>query len=488
MASRNASSRQSRSNTLGPQDDELWNSIASSSALVSESIVDSWPNNDNTPNDDSLSISSREIYSSSPTLKDAKGVNQHRYSPESIQRILDNQERMNAHLCGGDEINDLTLNAENQRNILPSVANSVSKAAGSIFRWVEVQKIKRQKEALEKAVEEQRRILLQESLQMLRLRDGVYQPDEHEDMGLQGNQTFQSLSAKDRTLSTLSFCGGAACVSDDEYQYDYDDDSRQSFEEYINAVQNSHWTGGDNDDESGVSFEHSIASKNSQAFKIGRPCHTVSGQGVAVQLQYLQKKRAQTRDENRINIQQEQSSVPFILTPDQMRTIALNGLPASIAFAKWKRLYCLQRDGDSFNTSFLRKVQGVERTLLVIQTTNDEVMGGYSNSPWENQGGGVGAAFYGSCQASLFKIDRFTNKVKIFPWSGNNRYVQVCDIHAKLLAFGGGGRDGAFGLCVEDDFAVGTTGECETFDNEPLCEECRFEILNVECWGFMASF
>ncbi len=115
-------------------------------------------------------------------------------------------------------------------------------------------------------------------------------------------------------------------------------------------------------------------------------------------------------------------------------------------------------------------------------------MGGYSNSPWENQSGSVGAAFYGSCQASLFKINKRNGDVQVFKWSGCNRYVQVCDVHAKLLAFGGGGKDGSFGLCVEDDFAVGTTGRCETFNNEPLCDEGRFEILNVECWGFMPDF
>lgn len=511
LKSRNKLHHHDQNHTLlrQPQDDKIWNSIASSSALVSESIVDSWPaderdhhnhRNDDDDDDDNSSFDAGHdtniTSSSTGRSRDnnpSRGINQHRYSPESIQRILEHQEQMNSNLFGQNEIDDVVDSDDaDHRKILPSVANSVSRAAGSIFRWVEVQKIKRQKEALEKAVEAQRRILLQESLHVIRARDGVYQPDESMDTGLSANQTFQNITSKDRTLSAISFCGGTACVSDEEFAYDYDDESNVGFDEYINSVQNSHFQGGD-DDQSGVSYDHSITSKSEQAFKIGRPCHTVSGQGVAVQLQYLDKRRTQAQsqsnqDESKINIQHEQSSVPFILTPDQMRTIALNGLPASIAFAKWKRLYCLQRDGDSFTTSFLRKVKGVERTLLVIKTTNDEVMGGYSNSPWESQGGSVGAAFYGSCQASLFKIDKHTNEVKIFPWSGSNRYVQVCDIHAKLIAFGGGGRDGAFGLCVEDDFAVGTSGSCETFNNEPLCEEGRFEILNVECWGFMASF
>ena len=40
---------------------------------------------------------------------------------------------------------------------------------------------------------------------------------------------------------------------------------------------------------------------------------------------------------------------------------------------------------------------------------------------------------------------------------GKNRYIQVCDVHAKLFAFRGGGKDGEYGLYVEDDFKRGRT-------------------------------
>ena len=128
-----------------------------------------------------------------------------------------------------------------------------------------------------------------------------------------------------------------------------------------------------------------------------------------------------------------------------MTTIASTGLPAPAAsllllFAKWRRLYSLQRDGSSFTgTTFLRKVEGHERsTLLVIQTTNSSILGAYSNSKWEKQGGSVGASFYGSALSCLFSLDTDT-----YWWDidfqvdsyGKNRYIQVCDVHAKLFAF-----------------------------------------------------
>lgn len=548
---------------------QLWSSIASSSAIVSESIVDTFPHNSrrspsrfittgtgtdtrtgsrtgsrsthrNSPLTENTNTNTKmestdptgptgpkgNMLSKSLSTSTEKGINHHNYSAESICRILDHHEHEH-HYDHHNHYHHHHQEEEEEEEGELQEKNFVSRATDSFMKWVHLQKIKRQKEALEKAVEEQRKILLQEAFRSVRQRDGKrmnhvkqhqhQHQQQYYDVGLEGNETFQNITSRERTLPSLSLCGGGtACVNDDDYTDEYyDDESRESasFEEYISSVQNctyiSSGDGGEDitttdDDESGIGYYREnlsfASSKDHDTFRIGKPCHTVSGQGVAVQLEILEEDTTssttsslqhlnQSNDEIlSINIQNEQNSVPFILNKDQMRTIALNGLPASIAYSKWQRLYCLQRDGDSFVNSFLRKVKGVERTLLVIQTTNHEILGGYSNSPWESQSGSVGAAFYGSCQASLFKINKKTGEVQVFPWTGSNRYVQVCDIHAKLLAFGGGGKEGSFGLCIEDDFSVGTTGKCETFDNDPLCEEGRFEILNVECWGFITAF
>jgi len=495
--------------------DQLWSSLASSSALVSETVLDSWPverkiqtsNSPLTPSqtrDDAERRSFSNSFSNdrfSPYNDDgSKGVNHHNYSPDSLRRILEQQQRekvIDAHSrqrfneqCGEDYIS---------HNIPGS--NLLVGAASYVSRWVQVQKIKRQKEALEKAVEEQRRILLRQTLCTERKRKEVRTKkpkDDYVDVGLSSNETFQNITRvrTKRTVSALSFCGGGSSsyVEDEDYDSTFDDDGSHFDDENTASdhnVKNSDLLTYDTEDGSAVSYD-SCSQQDEDTFMIGNPCHTVSGQGMAVQLQILEKTERKPKldfydDESKVNIIHERSSVPFILSPAQMKEIALDGLPTSLMFNRWKRLYCLQRDGDSFNSSFLKKVSGETRTLLVIETTNNEKMGGYSNSPWENQGGSVGAAFYGSCLASLFKINR-DDSVTVFKWSGRNRYVQVCDVHAKLLAFGGGGKDGAFGLCVEDDFAVGTTGRCETFNNEPLCDEGRFEILNVECWGFMPDF
>jgi hypothetical protein len=448
-------------------------------------------------------------------------------------------------------------------------ATSPSAIAGTFLdstkKWVEDQHRKRQQKALEKAVQDQRQILFQESLKQKSeeraLLRQMKKERERAEKGLKGNEAFQSMTNTMNQGSSggLLLCGGPRDLEDEDEYFEYSqrdseldndgeesevssedegdrgqqkfeyggDARRQELEAHqasIQSLEASAVYGGDyscftprNDDYPDDEFEsysqqHSSpprlkVSKNGEdeEYRIGSPHETFSGQGMAVQLQIIEKanqnhrKKAKSKkrrkSKNRkdddalkeVQVVPEESVVPFILNKTQMKMIATNGLPASILFSRWKRLYSLQRDGDSFG-AFLKKVAGESRTLLVIETTEREVMGAYVNSPWVNQGGNATTAFYGSAQACLFSIDQDTHEVKVYKWSGCNRYIQVCDIHSKLLAFGGGGKDGEFGLCVEDDFRMGSTGACETFANEPLCKQDRFEILNVECWGFMSGF
>ena len=175
--------------------------------------------------------------------------------------------------------------------------------------------------------------------------------------------------------------------------------------------------------------------------------------------------------------------LPFILSRSQMQTIAATGLPVSVKWCRWKRCYSLARDGDSFE-AMLRLVKSNEKTLLVIRSTTGAIFGGYADSTWQSPLQ-AGNTFYGTGQAMLYKIND-DNEVKIYKWSGMNRYIQLCDTVDKRLAMGGGGTGGNFGLCVEEDFSRGSTGPCQTFENEPLCEGGEFDILDFEVYGFLS--
>lgn len=180
----------------------------------------------------------------------------------------------------------------------------------------------------------------------------------------------------------------------------------------------------------------------------------------------------------------EENATPCLLNKEQRQQIAQHVLPTGIAYAKWKRIYSLSRDGDSFETC-LRLVKDYNQSLLIVRTSKNELFGGYADASWEHRSG-AGARFYGGSNSCLFSVpDSSKGKIKAYRWTGANRYIQLTDSHRKVLAFGGGGSEGSFGLCVESDFQRGSTGPCATFGNEPLCSEENFLIVDVEIFGFM---
>jgi len=191
---------------------------------------------------------------------------------------------------------------------------------------------------------------------------------------------------------------------------------------------------------------------------------------------------------------EEFSPSPQILQQSQMKSLISSGaLPPSLNFCKWKRLYSLTRDGDSFE-QFLRLVGTHDRTVLVVKTTHGRLFGGYADTRWEAKHFRQHSnSFYGSAQACLFRFPNYgsgrrEDKISIYKWSGANRYIQLCDFGKRTVAFGGGGTGGGFGLCIEDDFRRGTTGHCSTFENEALCEEGYFDVMDMEVWGFALDY
>jgi hypothetical protein len=429
------------------------------------------------------------------TNRGHKGVNRHFLTPEDLSALMNN-----------NNANYISQNAEcTNETSEQSTSNASVGLVESTKRWLYRQQIKRQKQALEIAVEEQRRILLEEQKKNHTLQALAAQEwGDLTEKDLNHNVTFQSLTNANANTQNNRYvhqnlvgglCGtslGDAADQDEEYVVDVErsddgarpEDDLEGYETAMQSQQNSLRSAGDEM----MSCNANMSTEDEELFRIRSPSHTHTG-GLAVHLEFMENSNKQApRDLVKV-FEEKNCNIPFILSLEQMTDIAESGLPSSIMFTKWKRLYSLQRDGDGFASSFLRKVKDQERTLLVIQTTNREVMGAFCNSPWECQGGSMRAAqFYGSAQACLFSIQQDTKEVLVYRWTGRNRYIQVCDIQQKMIALGGGGKDGAFGLCVEDDFRVGSTGPCETFNNPPLCGRDQFEIMNVECWGFVSGY
>ena len=208
---------------------------------------------------------------------------------------------------------------------------------------------------------------------------------------------------------------------------------------------------------------------------------------------------------------------PHVLSPPLMDSL-LNFVPESLADQNFWLRFSLVRDGANLEI-LKRYVRAAPNTILAIETTNGDVFGSFTSSPWHQSPiyFGCGQAFLWKMRYnrmtpchSLFEQAHLESEIDIFFYSGLNDYVQLCT--SDKIAVGGGeldttgkeeqGNDGAaapyvyleegehygFGLAVADDLLHGTSSPCATFRNPCLvnhssCGEV-FEIVNLEVWSF----
>ena len=81
---------------------------------------------------------------------------------------------------------------------------------------------------------------------------------------------------------------------------------------------------------------------------------------------------------------------PPILTRPIVEAIIEEGLPWSMQDYRCDRLYSSSRDGASFGT-FMRRVRGRDRTVVVATTSGGRVVGGYATDAWSGRRGRGGA-------------------------------------------------------------------------------------------------
>mmetsp|Transcript_30108 Transcript_30108/g.55964 ORF Transcript_30108/g.55964 Transcript_30108/m.55964 type:complete len:444 (+) Transcript_30108:161-1492(+) len=148
-------------------------------------------------------------------------------------------------------------------------------------------------------------------------------------------------------------------------------------------------------------------------------------------------------------------------------------LPAILQSNKWSLLYSVLNNGaDLF--SFYKLTKGAGTTVLVVETMQGDVFGGFATEQWH-----VDTSFYGGGESFIFKIVD-SKRVKVFKWSMENHFVMWSN--EDQIAMGGGGDGFAFAL--DCDFYTGQTNSSATFNNDPLvsCEDHCFQVKNVEVW------
>lgn len=429
-------------------------------------------------------------------------------------------------------------NNHHNNNNTDNSNNNNNNNRGGIFalasNWLQNQREKLHQLDLERQVEEQRRKLLEEGRKQREMEAERRRGHHHHHHGHNAISPTSSPSKNNSAVASSAIAGeslvyldSCVCNSEEEtyqaesspanficgfggnYSQPLDDTSDYSGVARIDSSGNivEMMPSRDFDDYDDEDDEEAEGEGDGHDFLTVRsPKITLTGKGMSVNVEIPDDNNSldsSTHIEIKIvpePSKDEDSVAPFILLPPQMKALLESGgLPQSLNYCKWKRLYSLSRDGDSFET-FLRLVEGHDRTVLVVKTTAGRLFGGYADTRWEARHKNRQAdGFYGSAQACLFRFPRFGNtllsaeeesssELLIYKWTGANRYIQLCDAAKRAVAFGGGGDEGDFGLCIEDDFRRGTTGHCSTFGNEPLCEEGYFDVVDLEVWGFTLDF
>mmetsp|Transcript_13637 Transcript_13637/g.29678 ORF Transcript_13637/g.29678 Transcript_13637/m.29678 type:complete len:587 (+) Transcript_13637:263-2023(+) len=214
-------------------------------------------------------------------------------------------------------------------------------------------------------------------------------------------------------------------------------------------------------------------------------------------------------------------ALPHVLSPPLMDSL-LNFVPDHLAYSNFWLKFSLTRDGASLD-ALKRYCRAATHTVLAIETTNGEVFGSFTSTPWRlnNRYFGTGESFLWRMRHSrstpvhsLFEQAQLESEIDIFPYNGSNDYIQLCT--SDKLALGGGAtvlkkeessiqedepldapavflEDSiyGFGLALDENLLHGTTSPSATFGNSNLVNSSgsgeTFDVMNLEVWGFTSA-
>lgn len=170
----------------------------------------------------------------------------------------------------------------------------------------------------------------------------------------------------------------------------------------------------------------------------------------------------------------------------------------------WALKFRLSRDGADLET-LLSKVSDAERTIILLKDSGGAVFGGVAGEAWRHS-----AHFYGNTQSLVFhsmsepstaESDQdastgsgrrvFTCKhgsasIRVFRWSGGNRYFQSVNTRGSFTSVGMG-AGGSFAWALDAELLRGTSGPCATFNSPQLSSSAQFKCVELEVWQLVES-
>ena len=132
--------------------------------------------------------------------------------------------------------------------------------------------------------------------------------------------------------------------------------------------------------------------------------------------------------------------------------------------------------GISLRTMY-RNMEGCTGPILFVLRDNQQwVFGGVVSCPLR-----VSEHYYGTGESFMFRVERQSQKVQPFYWTGCNTFIVKGDDDS--ISFGGG--NGKPALWLDGDFYNGSSFPCNTFDNSQLSCSEDFLCTGFESWGFV---
>ncbi|TMW63352.1 hypothetical protein Poli38472_002293 [Pythium oligandrum] len=136
----------------------------------------------------------------------------------------------------------------------------------------------------------------------------------------------------------------------------------------------------------------------------------------------------------------------------------------------WRVMYSSAKHGSSLHT-LLRLSQGKGASIIIVETCDGDVFGGFNTSSWTTS-----TSYYGTGECFVFTT---APKFEVFTWKRTNSMFMLSD--SRSIAMGGGG---GFAWILNADLSRGSTSPSDTFMNRRLTPDADFEISTVEVWGF----
>lgn len=160
-------------------------------------------------------------------------------------------------------------------------------------------------------------------------------------------------------------------------------------------------------------------------------------------------------------------------------------LPARMTLLRPRRYFTTAEDGTSLRTLY-SKIEGHEPILMVLRSTEGQIIGAYCSSDWANRlNNAKNLSYFGTGETFVFTL---SPRIKMYPWVGvrlgddtptSAHQFQAGD-NTKITIGGGSGE----ALQIDPDLDLCRTQACDTFENLPLHTPSDFRLAALEAFGF----